>query len=360
MPSDVFANGREIACKASDGKAICAFPDVCFTPPTAPPTPPGVPLPYPNTGMASDTSGGSTTVKIHGKEVMLKNKSYFKKSTGDEAGAAPKKGLITSVNRGKIYFNAWSMDVKIEGENVVRHLDLTTHNHASVPGNSPPWPFLARVSMDNEPAAKGKCKDDIKRKKQACAGAKTKKDRCESKECRSAMKCELQPYKKGKETGCCDGQTPHHIVEVHCFTPTAGRAGGARLKGFKQYDDKLAPCVCCDVSSRYEGDHGSMHAIQGMAERGCMDPKGPRSQMGGKDDKWTYGAAKRAGLVAHAETFKDAGCNSDCIEAQLDAYHNQCGIADEKPVRADRSPLTDDQKKLGEQVMKRLNDLHMD
>ncbi len=29
------------------------------------------------------------------------------------------------------------MDVKFEGENVVRHLDLTTHNHASSPGNSP-------------------------------------------------------------------------------------------------------------------------------------------------------------------------------------------------------------------------------
>ena len=57
---------------------------------------------------------------------MLKNKSYFKKSTGDEAGCAAKKGVITSVNRGKVYFIAWSMDVKVEGENVVRHLDMTT------------------------------------------------------------------------------------------------------------------------------------------------------------------------------------------------------------------------------------------
>ncbi len=36
--------------------AICAFPDVCFTPPQTPATPPGVPIPYPNTGMASDTT----------------------------------------------------------------------------------------------------------------------------------------------------------------------------------------------------------------------------------------------------------------------------------------------------------------
>ena len=140
MSNQVYANMMEVSCKAGDGKTICAFPDVCFTPPQTPATPPGVPIPYPNTGMSSDTTDGSSTVKISGKEVMLKNKSYFKKSSGDEAGSAPKKGVLTSKNTGKVYFNAWSMDVKIEGENVVRHLDITTHNHASQPGNSPPMP----------------------------------------------------------------------------------------------------------------------------------------------------------------------------------------------------------------------------
>jgi len=147
MGNDVFANGREVSCKAADGKAICAFPDVCFTPPQTPATPPGVPIPYPNTGMASDTTDGSKSVKVSGKEVMLKNKSYFKKSTGDEAGCAPKKGLVTSSNRGKVYFNSWSMDVKFEGENVVRHLDLTTHNHASPPGQTPPQLYLDSLAI---------------------------------------------------------------------------------------------------------------------------------------------------------------------------------------------------------------------
>ncbi len=142
MANNVFANGREISCKKADGKSICAFPDVCFTPPQTPATPPGVPVPYPNTGYAKDTTKGSKTVKISGKEVMLKNKSYFKKSTGDEAGSAAKKGVVTGVNRGKVYFNSWSMNVKIEGKNVVRHLDLTTHNHASPPGQTPPGPYI--------------------------------------------------------------------------------------------------------------------------------------------------------------------------------------------------------------------------
>ena len=85
MGNQVYANTRELSCKAGDGKSIAAFPDTCFTPPQTPGTPPGVPVPYPNTGMTSDTTDGSRSVKISGEEVMLKNKSYFKKSTGDEA-----------------------------------------------------------------------------------------------------------------------------------------------------------------------------------------------------------------------------------------------------------------------------------
>lgn len=136
MPNDVFANGRNVSCKSGSSNVIASFPDVCFTPPTAPPTPPGIPIPYPITSMSSDTSGGSRTVKINKKEIMLKNKSKFKKCTGDQAGSAPKKGLINSNTGGKTYFASWSFDVLIEGENVVRHLDLTTSNHRSQPGNS--------------------------------------------------------------------------------------------------------------------------------------------------------------------------------------------------------------------------------
>ena len=120
------------------GKSICAFPDVCFTPPQTPATPPGVPIPYPNTGMASDTTDGSTSVKISGQEVMLKNKVVLQEEHRRRGGCAPKKGVVTSKNMGKVYFNTWSMDVKVEGENVVRILDMTTHNHGFLPGNTPP------------------------------------------------------------------------------------------------------------------------------------------------------------------------------------------------------------------------------
>lgn len=152
MANKVFVNMREISCKSAAGKSICAFPDVCFTPPQTPATPPGVPIPYPNTGMASDTTSGSKKVKVSGKEVMLKDKSYFKQSVGDEAGSAPKKGLITSKNKGKVFFTVWSMDVKVEGENAVRALDLTTHNHSSQPPNTPPWPHVDAIAPPAPPA----------------------------------------------------------------------------------------------------------------------------------------------------------------------------------------------------------------
>lgn len=129
MGNPVFANGMEVSSKSMGGKSIAQFPDVCFTPPQTPATPTGVPIPYPNTAMASDTINGSTTVLIGGEQVMLKDVSFFEKSSGDEAGAAPKKGLISSTNRGATFFIAWSMNVLVEGENVVRNLDMTTHNH---------------------------------------------------------------------------------------------------------------------------------------------------------------------------------------------------------------------------------------
>lgn len=152
MPSKVYANGLEIACRASSGKTVAAFPDTCFTPPQAPPTPPGVPVPYPNTALARDIAKGSKRVKFHSKEVYLKGVSYFKTSTGDEAGCAPKKGLITGKIKGKLYFQAGSVDVKVEGKNVCRNLDITTSNHGSMPGNTPPQPHLSSLAPPAPPA----------------------------------------------------------------------------------------------------------------------------------------------------------------------------------------------------------------
>jgi uncharacterized protein DUF4150 len=124
----VFANGNEISGKATPNKSMAATPDVCLSPPSPPAGP--VPIPYPNTAMASDTTDGSKSVKIKGKEAGLKNQSSYKKSMGDEAATKTLgMGVISHNIQGKMKFAAWSFDVQFEGLNVCRHMDLTTHNH---------------------------------------------------------------------------------------------------------------------------------------------------------------------------------------------------------------------------------------
>jgi hypothetical protein len=130
--SNVFANGKEVSAKKDGNKSICAMPDVCLSPPSPPAGP--VPIPYPNTSDASKTDGGSKSVKIGGKEVGLKNNSTYKKSNGDEAATRSLgMGVVTHTIQGKTKHAAWSMDVKIEGKNAIRHMDITTHNHINNP-----------------------------------------------------------------------------------------------------------------------------------------------------------------------------------------------------------------------------------
>jgi hypothetical protein len=136
MGANVYADGDEIACKAGGGKVLASFPDVCLTPPPPPAGP--VPVPYADTSFSRDMRNGSRTVKIGGKEVMLKDTSFYKSSPlGNEAATNGQgAGVVTHVITGKTYFVAWSMDVQFEGKNVDRHTDLTTSNHASPTPNA--------------------------------------------------------------------------------------------------------------------------------------------------------------------------------------------------------------------------------
>lgn len=151
----VFANGLEIACKAQSNKVIAAFPYVCMTPPQTPATPPGVPVPYPTFGLDNDTDSGTGSVKIGGETVTQKNLSYYTKCTGNEAGCAPMKNLITHVNTGKEYAHAWSGDVKMDGEPVSRFSDLSTNDHASPQGGGAPGPKVGKPGSGS--VSKYKC-----------------------------------------------------------------------------------------------------------------------------------------------------------------------------------------------------------
>ena len=339
MANQVYANNMEVGCKAGSGKSVCAFPDVCFTPPQTPATPPGVPIPYPNTGMDSDTTDGSTTVNISGQEVLLKNKSYFKKSTGDEAGSAPKKGVVTSVNTGKVYFNAWSMDVKVEGENVVRHLDLTTHNHASYPGDTPTWPFLAKQTVTK---GTGPCKDEIKNEKAACkncAPAKPGVDPCKDAKCQKARKCSLAAFNPGKTEypntqRCCGGTTGHHVVPLGEFclprSQSGGRRGMAPLNNsVKGYDGDLAPTICVEGTDHKVKSGGQLkeHGRVGSAYIRARLKKGLKN----KQQNVKYSDLSACGAESVNKVFPQ--CSQACIQAQLDNYHTgAAAVPADKPV----------------------------
>jgi hypothetical protein len=276
MSNEVYANNMEVSCKAAAGKSICAFPDVCMTPPQTPATPPGVPIPYPNTGMASDATDGSTSVKISNQEVMLKNKSSFSKSMGDEAGAAPMKGVVTHKNMGKVFFNAWSMDVKVEGENVVRMLDLTTHNHGSVPGNSPTWPYLDKAGMS------------------APGGV-----------CHGLEIVMLVPKVPGCPKKGGEHQTPHHLIPGRC------------TKGMTGFNYDKAPCICTLGKNQHTGSHKACHRRFDKVERFHFEE--------GKDFKYETAldtaASSAGGAMDPPRDLKDN--EKACVKAQLDAYYKQ-------------------------------------
>jgi hypothetical protein len=343
MANEVFANNMEISCKAADGKSIAAFPDVCFTPPQAPPTPLGVPIPYPNTGMAKDTINGSRTVKISGKEVMLKNKSYFKTSTGDEAGNAPKKGIVTSKIKGKVYFTAWSMDVKFEGENVVRNMDLTTHNHASQPGNSPTWPYMDTVAAadGSDPChnvVKGLKDNDCQRHVDAntySTGAVNRAGAsaalCGDPKCKKAMECVLTPY---APSNCCDGKTPHHIVPKSQFKER-GQSGKALLldaQGGNKYDPDKAPCICEDGHSHSTGTHGDIHEETNLL---TVNHPAVAPHVTGKtidpNARWTVAEAEAVG--AQAAQKGGSKCDKGCTQSQVRAGHQQMKIGPTDKIR---------------------------
>jgi hypothetical protein len=69
---------------------------------------------------------GSASVEVDGHPVALKG-SYVSTSTGDEAGTAGG-GLVSSKVQGRVVFLTASLDVRVEGQGVVRFLDTFLAN----------------------------------------------------------------------------------------------------------------------------------------------------------------------------------------------------------------------------------------
>lgn len=143
--TNVFANGREVSGKSTPNKTIAAFPDVCLSPPSPPAGP--IPIPYPNFGMASDTTSGCTSVIVKGKEAGKKNASKYSTIKGDEpATNSFGAGVVSHKINGPLYFAAYSFDVMFEGSGAERFMDLTTTNHMNNQNTNAPTPNAAPPS----------------------------------------------------------------------------------------------------------------------------------------------------------------------------------------------------------------------
>ncbi|HTV19235.1 MAG TPA: DUF4150 domain-containing protein [Polyangiaceae bacterium] len=128
MPATVNVNDLTVVHKTSGG-TVQIFPDICKT------LPGPAPIPYPNVAFSLDTAQGSTTVTCDGHPVMIKS-SNFMLSTGDEAGTAL--GVASNTIKGKADPKLYSMDVKFDGENVMRLTDLMLQNVGTTSPNTVP------------------------------------------------------------------------------------------------------------------------------------------------------------------------------------------------------------------------------
>jgi hypothetical protein len=167
--------------------------------------------------MGSDTESGTSTVLISGKTVNIKNKSDLSKTSGTEAGCAAKKGVVTSRNTGKEYFNSWSTDVKFEGEPVIRMTDLATNNHGSYPGNTPTWPHLTSIKPGGID-----CQALFVELKIALHQHDTKAESCD--------------YPNTKH------ESEHMLGNAHL--QNRRKSPPESIAGFKNYTSGGAPCLC--------------------------------------------------------------------------------------------------------------------
>lgn len=209
MPATVIVNNFTVVHKTSGGTAI-AGPDVCKTP-----TPSGpVPLPYFNTALSRQLRRGSKSVRADGQPAMLKS-SDISRSTGDEPGTLG--GVISGKSGGKGLPRSYSLDVKFEGQPVVRFTDLLAQNAGAAPNTA------GILSQPNATAL------DLKFYRQ-----------------------ELIELRWSQQKLCCGDPV---VLRVR----TSGADANQDIKVFLKRTDEGKPCTMESVDVTIKGDQGELH-----------------------------------------------------------------------------------------------------
>ncbi|MCH4245390.1 PAAR-like domain-containing protein [Acinetobacter gerneri] len=136
--------------KESGWIVVYTMPDVCKTP-IGSSTPP---VPYPVTAQLMDAKLVASDTNANGHAVLLHNKSYISKTTGDQAGIA--KGIKSGTVGDKCYPIDKSSSYSINGKHIVRVDDTFSMNGPEGKGNTEGIvvkepPILPEVTVTAEP-----------------------------------------------------------------------------------------------------------------------------------------------------------------------------------------------------------------
>ncbi|MEO7591523.1 MAG: HNH/endonuclease VII fold toxin-2 domain-containing protein, partial [Byssovorax sp.] len=162
--------------------------------------------------------------------------------------------------------------------------------------------------------------------------------------CIRARKCMLVPYDKTSPAleaahsgdGCCPGQTGHHVMPGSMF---GRRSNGTIDPAFATactggYDHNNAPTICLEGTNNTHGSHGVAHSqlrtrIENYQTKQELAKKA--GIPGANPDRISYADAKKAAL----DSLKLVAphCNPDCLEAQLDAYYENCNKVADKNLK---------------------------
>ena len=119
--------------------------------------------------------------------------------------------FIEDVITGKAYFTQWSFDVVFEGFGVPRHTDMVSHNHGSVPGNTPLFPYLSRGLFTPFP-----CKDEEEKIKRECGPEKDDSDARKSIKSQSKLSKLLKATHSDKKQKGRRDDKKWHWTDDHC------------------------------------------------------------------------------------------------------------------------------------------------
>jgi len=195
-------------------------------------------------------------------------------------------------------------------------MDLTTHNNGSLPGNSPPWPYIDEVAA---PGITEACKKDKEKEEAACKGSdsnyKSSQECCADEKCQAARNCMLVPFQGSGSPNCCSGKTAHHLIPNSLLQSTRSDSStnvpGLLKTGQNAYTVEGGACVCVSGPSHHEGDHGKIHGL-------TRDKLSALMEVG----ELKYADVKKKVVEAHREVLAggdDKPCSTDCLDKQIDA-----------------------------------------